>query len=132
MDGVTKPILSQCSTMYQLMTDGRDASDTPGATNTLQKQHDPMTYPVVSRDGKKVWLVQVDGRQGWYSMGLKSYEIYRIARKLGGWWVTRLDGGGSSCTWVWNAATGSGSLVNRPSDSNGERSCLSYLLIRAK
>ena len=132
VDGVTKPIRTQCSTMYQLMTDGRDASDMPSATSTLQKQNDPMTFPVVSKDGTKVWLVEIDGRQGWYSIGVKSYEIYRIAQKLGGWWVTRFDGGGSSCTWVWNASSGSGGLVNRPSDSNGERSCLSYLLLRAK
>ena len=131
VDGVSKPILTQVSTMYQLMTDGRDASNTPGSSASLYSKWDPMTFPVVSKDGKRVWLVQVDGRNGWTSMGVKGYEMYRIAKKLGGWWMTRFDGGGSSCTWVWNGS--SGSIVNHPSDSpGGERSCISYLLIRAK
>ena len=131
VDGIAKPILTQVSTMYQLMTDGRDASNTPGSSSSLYSKWDPMTFPVVSKDGKRVWLVQVDGRNGWTSMGVKGYEMYRIAKKLGGWWMTRLDGGGSSCTWVWNGS--SGSIVNKPSDSvGGERSCLNYLLIRAK
>lgn len=131
VDGVSKPILTQVSTMYQLMTDGRDASNTPGSSASLYSAYDPMTYPVVSKDGRKVWLVQIDGRQNWYSMGVKGYEMYRIAKKLGGWWATRLDGGGSSCTWVWNGS--SGGIVSRPYDNpGGERSCMNYLLIRAK
>lgn len=131
VDGVIKPILSQISSMYQLMTDGRDASNTPGSNSSLYTALDPQTFPVVSKDGTKVWLVQIDGRQGWYSIGIKGYELYRIAKKLGGWWTTRIDGGGSSCTWVWNGS--SGSIVSRPSDTpGGERSCMNYLLIRAK
>ncbi|MBP5483075.1 MAG: phosphodiester glycosidase family protein [Bacteroidales bacterium] len=129
--GISKPILTQVSTMYQLMTDGRDASDTPGQNASLYSAYDPMTYPIVSKDGTKVWLVEIDGRQGWYSMGVKGYEMYRIAKKLGGWWATRLDGGGSSCAWVWNGS--SGSIVSRPYDNpGGERSCMNYLLVRAK
>ena len=131
VDGVIKPILSQISSMYQLMTDGRDASNTPGSNSSLYTALDPQTFPVVSKDGTKVWLVQIDGRQGWYSIGIRGYELYRIAKKLGGWWTTRIDGGGSSCTWVWNGS--SGSIVSRPSDiPGGERSCMNYLLIRAK
>ena len=129
--GVSKPILTQVSSMYQLMTDGRDASNTPGQNASLYSAYDPMTYPIVSKDGTKVWLVEIDGRQGWYSMGVKGYEMYRIAKKLGGWWATRLDGGGSSCAWVWNGS--SGSIVSRPYDNpGGERSCMNYLLVRAK
>lgn len=131
VDGVAKPILTQVSTMYQLMTDGRDASNTPGSASSLYTKFDPKTFPVVSKDGKKVWLVEVDGRNGWTSMGVKGYEMYRIAKKLGGWWTTGLDGGGSSCTWIWKGS--SGSIVNKPSDTvGGERSCMNYLLIRAK
>lgn len=133
VDGVTKPIYTQASTMYQLMTDGADASNTPGSNASLYTKYDPMTFPVVSRDLKKVWLVEIDGRQLWYSMGVKGYEMYRIAKKLGGWWTTRFDGGGSSCIWVWDASKGSGSIVSRPCDNpGGERSCISYLLVREK
>jgi len=76
--------------------------------------------------------VEVDGRHPGYSYGLKGYEIYRIARKLGGWNATRFDGGGSSCMWVYDPSTSSGKTVNRVSDSKGERSCLNYMLVRVK
>ena len=133
VDGVKKPIYSQVSTMYQLMTDGADASNTPGSSASLYSKYDPMTYPIVSKDLKKVWLVEIDGRQLWYSMGVKGYEMYQIAKKLGGAWVTRFDGGGSSCIWVWDEAKGSGSIRSKPCDSpGGERSCMSYILVRAK
>jgi len=128
-----KPIYAQVSTMYQLMTDGADASNTPGSSASLYSKYDPMTYPVVSKDFKKVWLVEIDGRQLWYSMGVKGYEMYQIAKKLGGAWVTRFDGGGSSSIWVWDQAKGSGSIRSKPSDSpGGERSCISYILVREK
>ena len=118
--------------MYQLLTEGQDASNTPGSTASLYSKYDPMTFPVVSQDRSKVWLVEIDGRQGWYSTGIKGYELYRIAKKLGGWWATRLDGGGSSAMWVWDSAKGSGSLVNSVCDSKGERSCMSYILLTEK
>lgn len=126
------PILTMDSTMYQLLTDGEDASNTPGSSASLYSVYDPMTFPVVSKDRTKVWLVEIDGRQGWYSTGIKGYELYRIAKKLGGWWATRMDGGGSSCMWVLNPATSTGALVNKPCDSKGERSCMTYVLLREK
>ncbi len=136
IDGdASKPILTLDSTMYQLMTDGQDASNTPGSSSSLYTAYDPKTWPVVSADRKKVWIVEVDGRQispTWYSLGVRGYEMYRISKKLGGAWVTVMDGGGSSAMWVWNPASGSGRIVNRPCDSKGERSCMTYLLIREK
>lgn len=136
IDGdASKPILTLDSTMYQLMTDGQDASNTPGSSASLYTAYDPKTWPVVSADRKKVWIVEVDGRQispTWYSLGVRGYEMYRISKKLGGAWLTVMDGGGSSAMWVWNPASGSGSIVNRPCDSKGERSCMTYLLIREK
>lgn len=136
IDGdASKPILTLDSTMYQLMTDGQDASNTPGSSASLYTAYDPKTWPVVSADRKKVWIVEVDGRQispTWYSLGVRGYEMYRIAKKLGGAWVTVMDGGGSSAMWVLNPSTGKGGIVNRPCDSKGERSCMTYLLIREK
>ena len=136
IDGdASKPILTLDSSMYQLMADGQDASNTPGSSASLYTAYDPKTWPVVSADRKKVWIVEVDGRQispTWYSLGVRGYEMYRISKKLGGAWLTVMDGGGSSAMWVWNQSTGSGSIVNRPSDSKGERSCMTYLLVREK
>ena len=131
----SKPIYTLNSTMYLLMNNGIDGSDSPGTSSSLYTKYDPKTFPVVSQDRTKVWLVEVDGRQvdsGWYSLGVKGYEMYRIAKKLGGWWMTGMDGGGSSAIWIYNASTGSGGLVNKPSDSKGERSDMTYILLRVK
>ena len=132
IEGETKPIFTQNSSMYRLMENGRDGSNTPPSGNNLFTTYDPMTFPVVSQDGKTVWLVEVDGRQAGYSYGVKGYEMFRIAQKLGGWNMTRFDGGGSSCMWVYDPAAASGKTVNRVSDSKGERSCLNYMLVRLK
>ena len=132
VDGETKPIYTQNSSMYRLMENGSDGSNTPPSGNNLYTTYDPMTFPVVSQDRKTVWLVEVDGRQPGYSYGVKGYEMFRIAQKLGGWNMTRFDGGGSSCMWVYDPAKSSGKTVNRVSDSKGERSCLNYMLVRLK
>lgn len=128
----TRPIHTQNSTMYHIMKDGQDNMASVGSTSSLHTTHDPLTFPVVSKDGRKVWLVEVDGRQGWYSTGITGYELYRIAKKLGGYNATRFDGGGSSTMWVYDSATGKGGVVNSVSDSKGERSCMNYILLRRK
>lgn len=132
IEGETKPIYTQNSSMYRLMENGKDGSNTPATGNNLYTTFDPMTFPVVSQDGKTVWLIEVDGRQPTYSYGLKGYEMFRIAQKLGGWNMTRFDGGGSSCMWVYDPSASTGKLVNRVCDSKGERSCLNYMLVRLK
>ena len=132
IEGETKPIYTQNSSMYRLMENGNDGSNTPPSGNNLYTTYDPMTFPIVSQDRKTVWLVEVDGRQATYSYGLKGYEMFRIAKKLGGWNVTRFDGGGSSCMWVYDKASSTGRIVNRVCDSKGERSCLNYMLVRLK
>ena len=63
-------------------------------------------------------------------MGVKAYEMFRIGKKLGGANISRLDGGGSSAVWLWDGSQGA--VVSQPCDSKGERSCLSYILIREK
>ena len=126
----TRPIYTQNSSMYQLMKDGVNNTSTVSAS--LANERDPRTFPIVSKDKKTLWLVQSDGRQGWYSMGLTGNEMVMLAQKLGGYNVTNTDGGGSSVMWVYDAAAGKGSVVNSVSDSKGERSCLNYLLIKAK
>lgn len=128
----TRPIYTQNSTMYRVMQDGKDNTSSISSSNTFSIQRDPLTFPVVSKDASKIWLVEVDGRQDWYSIGITAYELYRIAEKLGGYNVTRFDGGGSSAMWIYDSAAGKGGLVNSVSDSKGERSCMNYILIRTK
>ena len=132
IDGETKPIQTQNSSMFRLMENGNDGSNTPAAGSALYTTFEPITFPVVSQDRKTVWLIEVDGRQPTYSYGVKGYEMFRIAKKLGGWNMTRFDGGGSSCMWVYDPSASTGRLVNRVCDSKGERSCLNYMLVRLK
>ncbi len=127
-----KPIYTQNSTMFHILKDGKDNIASIPSTHTVLTKQDPLTFPVVSQDKKTVWLVEIDGRQGWYSTGVIAYEMMRIAQKLGGYNMTRFDGGGSSAMWVYDSASGKGKIVNSVSDSKGERSCLNYILIKAK
>ena len=134
--GETKPVYTQNSTMYQFMVNGRDDTGSLSETNTNNTKYDPMTFVGIDQAGTKVWLFEVDGRQidvaggVWTSMGVKAYEAYRIAEMFGAYNMTRFDGGGSSAMWVY--ADGAGKLVNTPSDSKGERSCMNYIYIRTK
>ena len=127
IDGdASKPILTLISSKNQYMADGMDnKSDSYGDDTEV-----PKTLVVLSRDRAKVWLVVVDGRQGWYSTGVKGYEMYRIGEKLGGWWVTGLDGGGSSSMWAWDPSKNSGGTVSQI--GYAERSCLNYVIVREK
>lgn len=127
----TRPIYTQNSSMFHMLKNGvNNLSSLPSNHNPTER--DPKTFPVISQDKKTLWLVQVDGRQGWYSCGICPNEMMVLAKKLGGYNVTNIDGGGSSVMWVYDSAAGMGSVVNSVSDSKGERSCLNYLLIKAK
>lgn len=126
----TRPIYTQNSSMYQLMKDGSDNISTISAS--LADDAYPRTFPIVSQDKKTLWIVEVDGRQDWYSMGINGRQMVMLAKKLGGYNVTNTDGGGSSTMWVYDANAGKGSVVNSVCDSKGERSCLNYLLIKTK
>ena len=127
----TRPIYTQCSSMFHLMKNGEDnLSSLPSSHDPVAR--DPRTFPVISADKKTLWLVQADGRQGWTSCGISMKEMMVLAKKLGGANVTNLDGGGSSVMWVYDAAAGKGKVMNSVSDSKGERSCLNYMLVKVK
>lgn len=127
----TRPIWTQNSSMFHMLKDGvNNLSSLP--SNHDPTKRDPKTFPVVSQDKKTLWLVQVDGRQGWYSCGICPDEMVVLAKKLGGYNMTNVDGGGSSVMWVYDSAAGKGQVVNSVSDSKGERSCLNYMLVKVK
>lgn len=127
----TRPIYTQNSSMFHMLKDGvNNLSSLPSSHDPAAR--DPKTFPVVSQDKKTLWLVQVDGRQGWYSCGICPDEMVVLAKKLGGYNMTNVDGGGSSVMWVYDSAAGKGQVVNSVSDSKGERSCLNYMLVKVK
>ena len=65
-------------------------------------------------DGR-ILLVVTDGRRPGYSVGMTNFELAQTLVRLGAVTGSALDGGGSS-TLAFN-----GTLLNRPSDSGGER-----------
>lgn len=73
----------------------------------------------------RLMIVVVDGRQAGYSEGLGVAQAAQLMRQLGAREAMNLDGGGSSVM-----ATASGGIVNRPSDSTGQRSLGTVLLLR--
>lgn len=77
-------------------------------------RRNPRTLAGITADGKLL-LVTADGRQPTYSIGLSFDESAALMLSLGAVDAVNLDGGGSS-TFVAN-----GRLVNRPSDTTGER-----------
>lgn len=127
----TRPIWTQNSSMYHMLKDGVNNLGSLGSAD-LVNERDPHTFPVISKDKKTLWLVEADGRQGWYSTGISGTEMLVLANKLGGYNVTNVDGGGSATMWVYDSAAGKGQVVNSVSDSKGERSCLNYMLVKVK
>jgi hypothetical protein len=80
----------------------------------------PRTAVGMSRDGRRLWLVTVDGRQPDHSAGMSLLELGTLLRNLGAVQAINLDGGGSTAMVVRNRA-GELVVVNKPSDAQGER-----------
>jgi hypothetical protein len=75
-----------------------------------------------SKDSSTLYLVVVDGRKT-TDVGLTLVELAKLMLRLGAYDAMNFDGGGSSTMIV------EGKIVNRPSDSTGERPIGSGLLI---
>jgi len=95
--------------------------DTAGGSGFAAGRH-PRTAVGVARDGRRLLLVVVDGRQKPYSDGMTLRELAEVMRGLGARDAINLDGGGST-TLVHADPRSAGSLriANRPSDPTGER-----------
>ena len=94
----------------------------------------PRTAIGLSRQGRYVFLVTVDGRQPGHSVGmslpelaeLMSGDLARFTRsRRNAWQAINLDGGGSTTMVVREQ------VVNRPSDQTGERPVANALLVTA-
>jgi len=83
----------------------------------------PRTGIGFSKDGTKLFLFTVDGRQENYSKGMTLYEMADFMRSIGVYQGMNLDGGGSTTMVVANR------VVNRPSDATGERPVANALLV---
>ncbi len=82
----------------------------------------PRTALGVSRHGRTIFLVTVDGRST-RSAGATLVELASLMRRLGAWDAMNFDGGGSTTMVVGD------SVVNSPSDATGERPVGNALLV---
>jgi exopolysaccharide biosynthesis protein len=72
----------------------------------------PRTAAGISKDGKTLFLLVVDGRQPLYSLGMTTQEVGQCLAALGAWNGINLDGGGTTTLVV--AENGKAKVVNRP------------------
>lgn len=111
----------------------RDSAVAPGIDEAGQpsfRSRHPRTAVGVTRDGRRIFLVAVDGRQPPYSDGMTLREMATLMLSLGASKALNLDGGGST-TLVYADPDSSGMLrvANRPSDRDGERAVGNALAI---
>ena len=93
----------------------------------------PRTAVGIDEDGRRLWLVVVDGRQPGYSEGMTLRELALLLQELGAVEALNLDGGGSTAMVLAPERRGSRRaalrVVNRPSDQTGERAVGNALVV---
>lgn len=102
-----------------------DAATVEGTISRNAEVRHPRTSIGYSRDGKKVWLMVVDGRSK-DSAGMTLIELADAMRALGAYNAINFDGGGSSTIVI------NGKLVNVPSDAAGERNIGNAMMVVLK
>lgn len=95
--------------------------DSVGGAGFATSRH-PRTAVGIARNGTRLLLVVIDGRQPGYSMGMTLREVANLMLGLGAREAINLDGGGSSAFVVADPdSAGALRVANRPSDAAGER-----------
>lgn len=84
------------------------------------RARNPRTAVGLARNGQRLLLVVIDGRQPDYSLGTTLRETAEIMLALGARDAINLDGGGSSAL-VYRDSTKTMRIANKPSDAGGER-----------
>jgi hypothetical protein len=88
-----------------------------GADVGANGERHPRTAAGVSKDGRYLYLLVIDGRQAGYSAGATTSETAQWLLRLGAWSGLNLDGGGSTSMVVADE-TGKAKPVNRPIHNN--------------
>ncbi|NUN08953.1 MAG: phosphodiester glycosidase family protein [Ignavibacteriaceae bacterium] len=83
----------------------------------------PRTAIGVNSDTSALYLITVDGRQTYFSLGMDLYELADFMMRIGVYQGMNLDGGGSTTMAI------RGGIVNSPSDAGGERTVANALLV---
>ena len=86
-----------------------------GQMTTTDRSVHPRTAAGVSRDGRYLYLLVVDGRQTGFSEGLSLVEMAEWMKRLGSWDAMNLDGGGSSTMVIKDPRSNGALIMNAPS-----------------
>ena len=109
-----------------IVNDGKSVAEyadfVEGTFPRFSSQRHPRTGVGISKDGKTLYLMTVDGRRE-SEGGMSLTELAQTMIRLGAYEAMNFDGGGSTTMIV------EGKLVNRPSDQTGERPVGSALLL---
>ncbi|WP_165985591.1 phosphodiester glycosidase family protein [Streptomyces sp. YIM 98790] len=108
-----------------LVSDGRP-HNWEGAPNNLAA---PRTAVGFSRDGRRMFVLVVDGRQA-HSGGVTLTRLAGMMQRLGAWEALNLDGGGSATLLAREPGDAAPRLVNSPSDGR-ERAVPNGLAVTA-
>lgn len=110
----------------RILRDGKDATgeniEMEGIAESFLTTRHPRSVVASNRDGSKVWLLAIDGRQS-TSVGMNFEEMAAYLQSLGAWNAVNLDGGGST-TLVYDNR-----VVNSPSDPTGERAVANIIML---
>jgi hypothetical protein len=79
---------------HLLVVEGKPTTET--FTSDLDRKPYPCVAVAIDRSGKKLWLIAIDGKQPFYSEGVRLSELAEIVRELGAQTAINLDGGGST------------------------------------
>jgi hypothetical protein len=113
----------------RILKDGRIvASEAPTVEGTISRNAEmrhPRTAVGFSRDSSTLFLLTVDGRSE-NSGGMTLIELATMMRALGAWQAMNFDGGGSTTMVI------EGAVVNKPSDTAGEREVGNVLAVIKK
>ena len=104
-----------------------------GANVGTDREKHPRTAVGISRCGRYLYLLVIDGRQPGYSLGASTREAAKLMKTLGAHDALNLDGGGST-TLVFDGAKKRPKVINRPIHllPGMERVCANHLGIFAR
>lgn len=94
-----------------LVTDGQNTGSTARVDPT---NRNPRTAIGTNQNGDRLYIVEVDGRQTGWSVGMTLPEVANILIQMGAYRAINLDGGGSSA-FIYLQDNGT-TVQNRPSD----------------
>ncbi|GAB3743372.1 phosphodiester glycosidase family protein [Microlunatus parietis] len=127
--GDTAELTVQASADVDLAVGGDQRLLTDGEPTDQDQVAAARTAVGVSKDGSRLIVVSIDGRQG-DAHGMTIAELTRFMIELGAWNAVNLDGGGSSTLVARPAGTEDRTVINRPSDGR-ERADANALVFRS-